>query len=702
MHNITTLNNQLPVLPRKESKTVPISTQQQKILEACLETFSKLSKLQQGEIFTYHHGKFHSHKNTLWNRFIFAFRSKNLRLIALDSLVSECAKTIELLRMQVNPLDTDYSEQLEAERSLLQKIHSQLASARILGLENLKTCWNDQEHIDKINAVQSKIAVLDHSIVSLNNFITRFKVNAQKPISTDQLIQKCTSDNYVDIFISNFLQKKSPEENHPNYFSTQTVQNSLMRYFGKSATLKIFNMYQMTDVHFISSVDLKALIIGIAANLTMEDLNTIYHSEIKTPLNDYLPLNKPKEPGVEFLKKIREVSFFSGGEYRKFKISKPPYLHQLRKDQFFLKRCLKLNLLNLAEAKVKTASLQHFAYTEYLARDIAYGLYPLDEYATCTDGTLVPVPDENGQPILMEAHTLQNKRGLYGVVLIPAQLDSKSCPKTIPVQILFRGSRNFAAWNRNLSPLDKIRLNELEGPGARSFANSKTKLLQNLEIILQKLPKDSSVKLDITGHSLGACDGQRMCEAFASKICQDKNSSFHNLDIKEVNFFGFNTPGIDINTNTSFLHCAALLPQIKFQLRYFKAKHDVVQTVANFVLGYHPLENLLPPNVLTSVFKFTKPESALGNNPANRYALVPHSQFNLHAYEDLAKTIPNDVWITHIITNNPADTGIVYQGKNADDPTKQSILDFDAARRSLFHQKWLSTLRRKFIRLIRG
>jgi hypothetical protein len=708
--NYTSTSSLTQTLSFVDMAKSPLTTQRLSILELSLEKFSQLANLKEGEFITYSNGRFEKHKNTLCNRIVYCFHSKILPLNAIDTLVSECAKDIELLRLNFDPSSPNSADIVNAEKALLQQMHS-TSITLFRSLNNLKAAYDRPEIYHKIQSLQSKISILDNNIVSLNNFMTRFKKISTNVSSLDSLIKKFTSDTYIDKYIEKLLQKQIIDEKSPSYFSLSAAVAALSKIFGDKATQNIINMYEVESSHFISSTDLKAVIIGIVANMTLEDLQAVCNSENKNlwilAKQQKALLEIKRSPSADFLNYLRQVSLFSKEETAQLKVNKPPYLTQLKKDQYFLKNCLRIDHFNHHPTHVKAADLKHFAYAEYLARNIAYGLYPSDEYASFREGTLVPVPSENGQTFLMQAHTLQNKRGLYGIVLIPANLDSQNSSHPIPVKILFRGSRNYAAWNRNLNPLDKLKWREQEGPGARSFEANRPILLNNLERILQKLPKDSPVKFEILGHSLGACDGERMCQALASKILraryqhpQPKDAVFHKLNVQEINFFGFNTPGIEENINESFMQSATQLPDIKFQLRYFKAHHDPVQTVAKFLLGYHEEENLRPANVLTSVFNFAKPESAFGNNPINRYGLIPHTQYNLSKYSHPKRKIPNDVWIWNVKTNNPQDSGIKYYRNNPSNEPSESLVDEEKARKALFNQKWGPALRGMFLQLI--
>ncbi len=691
-------------------------------LDFCFKQFSQLASLKMGEFFTHSNNTFERHENTAYNRYSTVFNSKEGVFNAVDALISKCAETIEVTRFNYHPLKYSTSNLINSERAILQTLHSTLPQS-LESFEKLKKVWNDPETSYKINSLQGKIEVLSTNIIEVNNFIISSNIKGIKPgFSKSLLINKCKSDDYLEKFINNFLQKKIENEIQPSYFSKGEVIKHLVKLFGAQLTTEIMTLYRLDTFAFISSTDLKALLIGIAANITYENLEVIL--DLKNPnLLEGVKISTPitHEERAQFLNHLRDISFFSEKDLN-FPLKNIPYYRQLKKDQTFLKSCLWINNLNLSKLQVKTASLQEFASAEYLARKIVYGLYPLDEYTSFKEGTLVPVPisfTPTQKTLLMQAHSLYNSKGLHCVVLIPSCFDDKSCSDTIPIQILFRGSRNYAAWNRNLNPIEKSGdWMEWGGPGGKSFAANKEVLLKQLDRVLAQIPKDKPAKIEIMGHSLGGTDGQRMCEAVVSKISRDRKSAMYLeesrkqdsafnllplgvLKIKELNFYGFNAPGIEKKINRSFLQCANELPDIKFQLRYFKAHHDMVQTVGNHVLGYHTHKKPLPSNVFTTVIKFRKPEESLGGwNLAKRYALVPHKQYNLCGYEDIKNKIPNNIWIEDIRTNNPSDVGLKFQGLNSDNEPLESVIDYEKTRKSLINKRWVFTIFDKFIKLI--
>lgn len=704
------LANKLIHSPKKnEDSTSSLDAKNSQTLKFILDKFSELANLQSDEFITYNHGRFHKHKNTLCNRLLHFFDSSHKPLNKLDRLIIQCAETTELLRLSFDPKQPNLAIQLTEKQQLLQQLHSTLSTSLPLSLNNLKSSSNAPDLIQRIQLLQNKIHFLSDQLVSINNSISSFKQVSLHQTSLESVFHKSTSDSFIERYIANLLQNKIDPDPTPHYFPIKSAVNTLSNIFGDKATQSIIRLYALDSNYFISSLDLKALIKGILANMTLEDLHIVCRSENKhlwvlaKTAQGVLEINS--SPNVEFLKYLRGITLLSKEDLNQLKMYKPPYLNQLNKDLYFLKNCYRIDTYQHQGANDKTDSLKHFGYAEYLARNIAYGVYPLDDKAAIREGTLVPVPCENGQTCLMQAHTLHNQKGLYAVVLVPAEIDSNNYSQTVPVQILFRGSRNTAAWNRNLNPREKMKWNESSGPGARSFDNNSDHILANLEKILEKLPRSSPLKLEIFGHSLGACDGERMCEALAAKIHtsrtqhpQPKNALYHKLNIQEINLFGFNSPGIEPQLNTSFRQHASQLSDIKFQLRYFKAHHDPVQTVGKHLLGYREEGDLYPSNILTSVFHFTKPLN--GKNILDNYLLNPHSQYNLSAVSDTKRKTPNDVWIRKVKTNNPQDAGIKFYDLDPTSPPSLSSIDHEIANTALFIISWGHSLRHLLLQAI--
>ncbi len=683
----------LPAVNGNNGNVTPsVYEERKKNLNTFNDRISQLAYLNINEFFISSKDAFEIYKDTFCSRIFTCFHSREESLDALDQLISKCAKIMEMFRLDFH--SNEAFSNIESDSRLLQRIHSNLEDLHNIGLENLKTSWNDPESLAKIEALKSKISILNNTVTSFNNLMTLIKKN--KKSSNGALLNGCTNDKYLDEFVINLYRANKGSMEPSCYFSKTSVAACLNSRFGDSMTRDILRMYSLDQTEFLSSNDLKALFIGIAANVTEPDI--LYIREHNQDIMKFKPTDTP----IDCLNRIRSLHRFSNQGLSSLKNT--PYYSQLKKDRQFLKKISWIDNLNLAENHLKTASLNHFAPTEYLCRKVVYPLFNSDEYASFREGTLVPVPDYSKgskEIILMQAHQLQSRKGLHCLALIPCDLEGKKYPEGIPVQILFRGSHNNAAWIRNLNPLEKDKIFSFEGPGNKSFKRRKKFILKKLDRVLEKLPKDASLKINVMGHSLGSSDSQRMCEALAQHIYQAKDlSPLNHLNVNEVNFFGYNSPGIEDKINESFLEYAAKIPETQFQLRYFKAHRDLVQRAGGCFLGSHSRQRPLPPNVRATIIKFRQPNEAFGWNPAKRYALVPHLQYNLCAWKKQKKKIPNDIWIEKIRTNNPKDEGLVYQGLNPNNPPLKAVVDDEKIEKSLRLRTLFSKLYKKGIEII--
>lgn len=494
--------------------------------------------------------------------------------------------------------------------------------------------------------------------------------------------------------------------NEIKYYSKDEVFVLLSSLFGKTAATSAMVMYRLFDQKKISSIGVHALLIGIVANLTNKDIdfienncqNSCVESLIKNIAN-----KDPVERKIEVLSSLRNIPFLPRNPLVKDEIHRIGCQNQLNKDMRLLKACSWLDNTDI-NPNIGTYDLKKFSYTEYLAHRIIYGLEATGNLAAFQPGTLIPLriySNQAGekQTLLMEAHRLITRNGLHAVVLIPSEFNSFKKDQDIPVQILFRGTKSAEAWNRNLNFLEKQQMYGWEGPGGASFNKNRRILLKNLNRILTLIPEDKSIKFEIFGHSLGACDAQRMTALLAEtletkQIIQTerstiKKTSMHRRKIGEINLFCFNAPGVEESVNDHFLKNIEKLNKIKFQLRYFKVAHDPIQTAANQLLGYSSKEHPVIENLFISIFKLAK--------PTDRFIFTQqraHTDKFLCNFTNLHKKVMNDAWIEFAKTNNPEDADIHQRGPNGDEIPKLAKYTYSSAFKALNNRGvWSRSLR---------
>lgn len=462
------------------------------------------------------------------------------------------------------------------------------------------------------------------------------------------------------------------------FYRRSEVSSVLSGMFGEKAASAVMEMYKTSKRKNISSVTVHALLIGIVANLTLEDVKYIFNTFETTALNQTVaralenageisdPTELEKTQILQVLSSLRSLPSINFNPVYVNEFKQLGYFGQIQKDCDFLKACQRLDNYNLSE-KVGTRGLIKFTYSEYLARHIIYGIASKGVGACFSEGTLVPVrlhaqTGDRAELMIMRAHRMINSKGLHGVVLLPAELETqRSNESHVPVYVLFRGTRSRYGWYRNLHPSEKHALLGWSGPGLTSFERYSDEMLSNFKKFLSSLPKGSSIKLEIFGHSLGATDSQRFCDLVSQKLL-DQDYNVAGCQVNEINLYGFNSPGVEEQVNERFLNNLRKLKKIKFQLRYFKVQSDPVQTTANQLLGYIPPEVDKIANLFVTVFK-------IGKKPAffPQTQTLAHTEKLLCNYLDIECTKPNDAWIKTVKTTNPDDLPLTHFAQEKND-----------------------------------
>lgn len=539
---------------------------------------------------------------------------------------------------------------------------------------------NKLDGMEKVKVVAGTLFAIIFScgLAGLGTF--RYLVSFYK----EKKVKPPFSTTPLDAFIQSIFNKSIFEADYKEikFYSKDEVQDLLDSVFGKTATLSAMCMYRLLPAKKISSIALHTLLIGIVSNLTKKDINFIeknYHGTCLSPMISAITAQIPEgaERKIEILNKLRRIAPLPHNPVVKQEILRIGCKDQLHKDKKLLGSVHWIDNMNISPDK-GTHELKKFSYAEYLAHVIIYALESKGNFAAFQTGTLIPVRTYNdpaceGKTMLMEAHRLITKNGLHSVVLVPSEINSFSKEQTVPIQILFRGSKDAGAWNRNLNLLEKQQAYGWEGPGGASFNKNKYDILKNLQKILLLTPVGQPIKFEIFGHSLGASDAQRMCALLAESMVSKQSSvqkenseieksTLFNRIVEEVNLFCFNAPGVEEILNERFLKNLETLKKVKFQLRYFKVAHDPIQTAANQLLGYYSKLKAPIENLFVSIFKLAKPLENFFFTLKNA-----HSNKFLCNFSNLKKRITNNAWIEYVKTNNPEDSNIHQRGPRGDE-----------------------------------
>lgn len=386
--------------------------------------------------------------------------------------------------------------------------------------------------------------------------------------------------------------------------SMKAVRSELNCTFGHSIVEEVLTFYGFENELILTSKQLHALLVGITANLRLEDLCHFAknRSDLLTQLDPKLAANLPQNGKdwseaqlCEVLHQARDIGVPVVDSYKH-----KPYAKQLQRDIAFQQACKLADNYNYEKAAEKTPlhDFAPYAFAEFLARDIAYACFAVTP-TRFSEGALLPSYNAEGKRHCQAAHLLFSGEGLNGVCLRAARPEAKNSY----LQTFFRGTYDWLSVKRNLGFFSK-------GIGRSVFDRHEKVLCKNWKRLFDLVHSKTGVmpQCEFGGHSLGALDGQRMVLAASSYLAQEKNSSIAPV----FNLFAFNAPGIESDKIKAFLKVVQKHPRWKFNLRYFKTHHDMVQRFAKGLLGYANTDKWRAKldamrNLNISIAKFDRP-----------------------------------------------------------------------------------------------
>jgi len=486
-------------------------------------------------------------------------------------------------------------------------------------------------------------------------------------------------DQTVHEIIDGIFEGRSVNE---QYVLKETVQNSLSEIFGDDYVRTTMETYGYLSEEILSTKDIHAIMIGLVANLNMNDLEGIYEQRDNPILHlnlDHLPENLDdctQENIHEVLLQLRSI------DRSRFELFKPeikgPFSDQLERDLGILtfienlpeyERHQEDNILRINHVK-------HFGYSEYLSRDVVYGLC-FSAKTQFREAALIPLLDEKMEMRYLEAHSLHHGEGLFGVTFLPTE---QNPGEPIPVQVVFRGTYDKDSLKRDFSIREKEYFFGFEGPGVKSFNRKRDQMVQKLEEhldLMSELNDGAEFSLDFMGHSLGASDAQRMMHAVTKRIIETESD-----DVREMKFHSFNSPAVEGNISSEFVILATLLEDTEFSLRYFDTHRDWVQSVGGARLGYIDNYADIPDNLKLTVMTFSRAPKLLDelqNNLIERgmhpkylrttfnglflelmRRVDAHTRHLFWTHDDEKGKMYNGTHVAEIRTNNPEDSNLRY------------------------------------------
>lgn len=464
----------------------------------------------------------------------------------------------------------------------------------------------------------------------------------------------------VGAFLQQILTSNHPSKTQAKAelsFSEKAVRAQLCKIYGARAVSEIFSFYAIKEGDILPARHIKAIVTGIQANLTIEDLQALYTNKSSLEVQRCYPELGSWTQSFEQLdeekicclldvvrKPISEQSLLLASS------KKDHFYYQLGKDIKFLtasKRATEQYFFDDSDPSPLHDMKKKFGYSEFFARDLIYSILPYGSALT-SKGALFSFHN----PKLMGKRSCRQilphiaTPGLLGINVIP--IDKSTGPLT--VQTVFRGTYDWSAVWRDSALL---------WPGHRECSANKQKLAEGLLSAVQAVEQiklkrgegegeGEKIGLECIGHSLGAADAQRMVATIANMMAKKILEPRH---IRSIKLMGWNPPAIAKKTNMQFIkNCAQIerngcLPPI--QLNHFKVAHDIVSLAGFCLLGYGSAHL---QGVKHSVFKFARQQAA----SALQAHVLPVLSHDLVAGKKRFSAAANPNRIEDIRSNNAA------------------------------------------------
>ncbi|MCB1112297.1 MAG: hypothetical protein H7A37_09985 [Chlamydiales bacterium] len=448
------------------------------------------------------------------------------------------------------------------------------------GLENYRlTCSNGNASFirENIEVRQYQANQIGEQIDKLNKDVIQ---TIEKKLADFKASVHEADKNQTNEIIENFLDREAAIDRNHVRITAEAAKAALSEKYHAEVVKKAMKRLQLNHKEAVTTNDVKAIIIDIAANLTLEDVHKIDPSIEKQNL-------------IEFTSQIRDID-----TDRLLHNKHVRYARQIKHDIALIKNVYQQR--DEYDPKKQLNTARRFAYTDYISRDLAYYLYD-HKKAQVPEGILFSYWDKKGNLVLSEIHTLHSRAGLHVGILKPVFTEDKD---KVKMQVFFRGTACKSSIKRDLSLKEKCLPFHFEGPGAKSFNSNADKLTQRLQKHINDLcPERKTACVEVMGHSLGASDSQRMIIAVTERMMKKQSLS---KKIHGINLFAYNAPAIEGHIASQFIKNVEILDHVSFKLRYFGVKNhrDPVESIGTVRLGYINEDSQRPKNLHLS--KVTK------------------------------------------------------------------------------------------------
>lgn len=517
------------------------------------------------------------------------------------------------------------------------------------------SCANIQGVLNTFCATISKAA---SQFAKLINKVSRFATNlfqhifcygtpsSSKVVKVEQILGEMT----IRAMIKDLFAGKTISEEHR--LSAVHAKKALSHYFNSGLVGEIFSLYQLQNRNVMTVVELKAAIVGIQANMTLEALHTVYEHRNELGLNspslDTESDKLTQSQLITFLANVREKTIKPTKKQLSCKV-------QLKRDRAFLEHLKRISFFQPSSSNQnQDKAFEKFRFAEFLARVVVSNLMPATS-AGFVDGVLFPVYDYRvgKEPILLEAHASMRHRGLHAINVIPAVPVSSSTFEKYGFMgaTVFRGTKLTDLWtiSRDLDLITKIRMLTLKsGPGYGDFPARENELRATIHRDIQKLRRKLNMheyvplplSWDLIGHSLGGTDAQRMALALSKGGAEL---------FKRLSVWTFNAPRIERNGAADFLQRVKKYPSTQFRLYHARTDGDAVQAVGDVLQGHFTADKQHPDNLATTVASFNVQEEG---------RKARHSAYTTTGKKKDGKD--NGTYVTHLASNDPEFDGVKY------------------------------------------
>lgn len=463
------------------------------------------------------------------------------------------------------------------------------------------------------------------------------------------------------------LTGKKPQDLRPisqTAYSAKHVTLTLTSIFGKSIVENILSFYQLDTKSVLKIEDIKALLIGIKANLTEEDILHLLNQKgiLKETFPELLSCEfQDNETMIlKFLDTLRNT--YDRKEMDFSKCSSSIYKEQLERDLYFLDICDRHKLYGLNKNFTDSlAPLQHYGASEFLAKDFIFGLYS-GKNTKFREGVLFPCytmerEDKDKKLSCLQAWPLPNGEGVYPALILPLTLQKNGKANA---KIIFRGIDDEQSKMR---ALEFNSFGTIEGAGAKSFNQMLPSVREALQKSFTKLKEKfqvSSVEVECLGYSLGASD--------AARFLLDLITQLTTTDVyPSLKLFAFNTPCIGERECMDFLTLSDKFPKMPIHLTYFKMEGDIYQQAGLMLPGYFTENQTLPNNVSITVVVLNRTNSKnsftelMDNgcgvivNPGEEHVVSKHAQRCFTPKDVIQPEKNNPTYLVGIYTNHKED-----------------------------------------------